>query len=45
MVNAFVPEIQYAAQTVCVQEAALKDIMENTPPDRHGRTPRQVFVS
>jgi len=44
MVNAFVPEIQYAAQTVCVQEAALKD-MENTPPDRHGRTPRQVFVS
>lgn len=45
MVNAFLPEIQYAAQIACVQEAALKDIMEDTLPDRYGQTPGQVFVS
>lgn len=37
MINAFVPEIQEAAQIAFVQDTALKDTMEMTPPDRQGR--------
>lgn len=37
MINAFVPEIQEATQIAFVQDTALKDTMEMTPPDRQGR--------
>lgn len=44
MVNAFVPEIQEAAQIAFVQDTALKYTPEMTPPDRQGRTPRLICL-